>query len=370
MEGLSMSDALAFYELLFGRCTPADGEVVVCHPVKLKDRTTFRTIELCRPDDPSKIIRRGHSVKDSYHKMTLFSGALRKRIYASMWGVGSLAECQTITSFYADADAGKPGYLTREAMLRVLYEMPVPPSAIINSNGPDGGFHAYWCLKQPFRLRHDADRQYVAKLLNRWQERLRELAGGSLDSTQNLDRMLRFVGSQRSNGNAVTVHELSEDRLYSLDELSLPADYQRLTEQAAKRAKTIVSKALLQYEDTERPVSDYLQWRSETVDSLLDRHGFTPLGPDQWVRSESVSGGKTFARATEGGRVGVCAFSGNETRFPPMQANGKIGKFYSLLDMFVRLEHGGDWKKAAAWCRDQLNTANGTDLTEFLKSCK
>lgn len=354
-----MSETIAFYSLLLGRCSPDAGEVVACERAK--------ALGLYRPDAIDALESLSQTHQDAYVKPQLFNGdAIRARTtekrqsnpFAS--AIGSNAEVQTITCFALDVDANKPGYQPREKMLEALDAMPAKPTAIINSNGSAGGFHAYWMFAEPFTLRDESDRQLIAKLAKRWHERLQAIAGHAVDQTSDLARMLRLVGGKRSNGNTVSIEAMHPERLYRLDELALPPDPAKLVQTTAAAMRRTINAAC---GESSRPIERYIESTGLTVDSLLQSHGYETLGPHEWRRPGSQSGGKTFARATQG-YIGANCFSPNAIGFEGCES----GEFFGLAEMFVRLEFQGDWNSAATWCRYQLEQVKyeGVDLSEFL----
>ena len=96
-------------------------------------------------------------------------------------------------------DAGpKPGhnYPTQRKIYQALLGMPRYPSLIVVSGRKNGGLHVYWLLDKPYVIRSEMDRQRIKSISRRWQELLRsKLAGHDLDSTYDLVRVLRPIGS-------------------------------------------------------------------------------------------------------------------------------------------------------------------------------
>ncbi len=220
-------DAREFFSLVYGRCNRDDETIIVCNRGRL--------LGVYHPSEIDEMIRKGHDTEDCYFKPNLFDrNQLLERLrqkqavnpYATV--LGSLNEVSSVTGFCADCDAGKPGYASRDEMLKALNAMPKPPTAIVNSNGESGGFHSYWIFANPIRIDSEAERKQLSELASRWQSKLRSLAGGKLDATADLTRMLRFVGGIRSNGERVSIHDLHSDRLYRLCDLALPIDRQEI----------------------------------------------------------------------------------------------------------------------------------------------
>ena len=196
---MSTGETAAWLEALYGRCKPGDGEVFFIDPSK---RKTYGSVVAGSKDELLSAARALEGRLGYYAKINLMDGdAIRERSRLEKKGrfiTGNRSEVKTIVSFHLDCDAGKSSqYHSREHMLRILDQMPRRPSLIVNSDGPDGGFHCYWLLREPIRIRDDESRQYLQRLATRWQKKLNELAQGKLDSTANIDRVLRVVGQGR-----------------------------------------------------------------------------------------------------------------------------------------------------------------------------
>ncbi len=358
------NDAQEFYDLLYGRCLTDAGSIVACKRNQL--------LGFYDPCEINKMIRRCHSIQDCYFKPNLFDRSqllerLRQKQAVSPYAtvLGSLDEVSSVTAFCADCDAGKPGYESRDEMLKALNAMPKPPTAIVNSNGESGGFHCYWLFANHIRIDSEAERKQLSELASRWQSKLRSLAGGKLDATADLTRMLRFVGGMRSNGERVSIKELHTDRLYRLCDLALPIDRQQVAVSVQRTIQRSIK--LGTFGDVEKPIEEFIREAGVTVDSLLVSHGYDRLSEHEWRRPGSQSGGKTFARATEVDCAGVNVFSTAAEGFE----NCKLFQFVSLADLLVRLEFGGDWTRAAKECRSRLERDKyvGINLEGILK-CK
>lgn len=347
---------LAWMKLLYGRCSKEDGHIIV---VNEKKQGSLDWIP-CRHIEQAS--RAAVKLPGLYVKVNLMDReAMERRLnekrqdcpQASI--VGNRDEVKTVVSFHYDVDAAKPGYRDRESVLEILDRMPVVPSMIINSDGDVGGFHAYWCLREPFRIVTPEDREYIGSLTLRWQKHLKKLLDGKLDSTANIDRVLRSVGSLRRNGNYVTLHTERPDALYSLRQLSLPADEDEIKQEATRVVKHQLNEILGPCAESEKPISEYIKSANITVEGLLLEAGYQWLRGDEWIRPNSVSGARTLKIATKLDMPGINVFSGGETNFSCNKEDGGVGKFYSIEAVFVRLRHGGDWKAAARWCNDKIN---------------
>lgn len=82
-----------------------------------------------------------------------------------------------------DSKSKNPKYATQAQNLLILQQFAhLPPSAIIGSDGPHGGLHAYWFL-QPLIIRSMAEYEYVHMIFRRWYLYLADIIPGDLDAT-------------------------------------------------------------------------------------------------------------------------------------------------------------------------------------------
>lgn len=221
MSATCYGETAAYLEALYGRCTPDDGEIVFVAPSKRQ----LVSVHPVGCGDALVSAAKAMGGKDGcYIKINLMDAdAMRERSKREDKGrfiTGNLSEVKTIVSFHLDCDAGKSSkYHSRGAMLWILSQMPHKPTLIVNSDGHDGGFHAYWMLDKPHRIKDADDRQRMKDAAKRWEQRLNSLADGKLDATANIDRVLRVVGQYRTDGNLVFAHDYEPGRVYSLDQL-------------------------------------------------------------------------------------------------------------------------------------------------------
>lgn len=241
-------ETAAWLDALYSQCSTAkgDGALAVIDPSKR------RMIGMYPVGSGNDLLRVAHVMagkNDLYLKINLLDHeAIRERSKAGQKGryiVGRADEVKTIVSLHLDVDAGKSEkYLSRGAALDCLAAMPHPPTLIVNSDGPAGGFHAYWALSKPYRIADDADRQRICDVAKRWQNRLIDLAGGTLDSTANIDRVLRVVGGKRSSGNVVSCHEYDPHRAYTIEQLTIAPTMEEIAAEAKQRARSRLTSTL------------------------------------------------------------------------------------------------------------------------------
>jgi predicted P-loop ATPase len=94
-----------------------------------------------------------------------------------------------VNALYSEHDA-KDFDGSKERALAHVKALPAQPSVTIDSGG---GYHSYWLLNEPFIIRDDEDREYIADIQRRWVEFV-----GSDDGAKDLARILRVPGTRNS----------------------------------------------------------------------------------------------------------------------------------------------------------------------------
>lgn len=343
---------------LYGRCATNDGEIV------LVDASKCRPIGFYRIDEPDRVASAIDRAGECFVKVNLMDAARTKQRQAEKtrqggfgYAVGNRAEVKTIIGFALDLDAGKRAeYPTREEAIKACDRMPKRPTLIVDSDGPQGGFHVYWLLASPHRIESEEDRTWWSKAAHRWQERLRAnvlaLSGKAVDSTANIDRLLRPVSSLRQSGQRVDAFRF-DPCFYGVADLYLPPSDREIGADAEREVRVIIDRLGL-VRPTGQPISDYLTAAGITVEMLLSESGYTQLRDLQWRRPNANNAGRSLLIATNG-RAGINVFSGADPVFGSMTREGGAGRFHSLEAVFVALRFGGDWKAAAVWCRQRID---------------
>jgi hypothetical protein len=114
---------------------------------------------------------------------------------------GTANDVVVLTALWCDLDIEKPGtkkrYVPdRPSASRFIAALPIRPTVIIWTGG---GFHLWWCLREPLVLDTSVDRAQAERLVRRWQAYLRQrLDGYALDATHDLARVLRVPGTINS----------------------------------------------------------------------------------------------------------------------------------------------------------------------------
>jgi hypothetical protein len=284
----------------------------------------------------------------------------QKLVVRSPHGIGGTNEVVAVVGFHLDVDAGKNDkYLTREMMLEAIAKMPLEPSAIIETNGDGGGFHAYWWLQEPFYIDTEEQRGDCQSISNRWLHELREFAKpGTIDGTADLCRVLRPIGSlRRKTGNRVRALHWNPNQRYTLEQFRLP--------EVAKAEQTFERR-----HDGESIIERYLDAIGENHPGiLLERYaGYTHQRDGFYIRPGSESGsptGEVYQRPD--GSLGFTFKSGACDPFTSTNKNGTNGNWYSSAAIYVMLCHGDDWKAAAIHCHKFFRGTEGNEGHEYIE---
>jgi hypothetical protein len=371
-----MSNSTATYlNVLYEGLLPDCGEIV------LVDHTKCRPIGIYRLDELDRLAIDIQKHDGCFIKVNpMDSGKIAERQAEKVrtqgygWTVGNGNEVKSIIGFHLDVDAAKSDkYLTRDQALAALNAMPVPPTMVVNTDGEDKGFHAYWVLQVPIRIESDSIRQHWIALAKRWQERLKALAleigGKTIDSTADICRVLRPVGSLRASGNCVSIHSISQQYYYE-NELYIEPTIDEIREDVTKLVRAKCDELLGPVDLGDRPINAYIDAVRITPEMLLDEAGYTFLRGSEWRRPKAASPGRSLKIATKLDRAGINVFSGGDPLFSCDKTDGGVGRFYSVDQMFVIIRHRGDWKAAAQWCHEEnaKQLSKGVNLEGILSS--
>jgi putative DNA primase/helicase len=102
----------------------------------------------------------------------------------------------------------------KQACLKHIEGLPLPPSVIIDSGG---GYHCFWLLDQPFVIRNEEDRKRIDRVQKAWVAFVH-----SDDGAKDLARILRVPGTMNNKytpARPVTFISTEFDTLYDLDDL-------------------------------------------------------------------------------------------------------------------------------------------------------
>jgi hypothetical protein len=351
-----------FFEAYYANCLPDDGHIVIVSPMKCRIVGAFGLHQIQEASFAANR-ERGCYFKTQLGDLAKMQARLtelrRDNPKASI--VGNRDEIKTIVSFSLDCDANKSGYLSRGDMLAAIDAMPVRPSFIINSDHHAGGFHCYWLLQSPYRLETDGEREYISTLARRWQNRLKDLAGGKLDTTGDITRMLRVPGSIRQNGNQVSFHRFRPEWRYTLRELTLEESPQEIQE----RERAILKRQLAAIDANagDDAIMEYIKSQGLTPEIMLSEAGYEDQGGGQWRRPGSKSGARTLKIADHA--PGINVFSDADHEFSKFMDSKR---HVHIADMFTAIYFAGNGTKAKAFCASEIeNELNKSVNLEGLK---
>ena len=148
---------------------------------------------------------------------------------------GKETEITSLPGLHADVDVADPVHKKAEHLpptfadaLRIIAAAPLPPTMIIKSGH---GLQPYWLFGFPADVSAPEDRERIKSLLTRWQAVLRaeahRLGQWELDSTHNLDRLMRIPGTFNMKAKPIGVKIIEfSGRRYTVEELeaALPAE--------------------------------------------------------------------------------------------------------------------------------------------------
>lgn len=293
-------------------------------------------------------------------------------------GVGGTDEVDTVVGFHLDVDAGKSDkYLTPDKMLDALDAMPFAPSFIVQTNGDEGGFHAYWLLAEPFYLNTAEDRERAINLSKGWLEELRyhvkqvnrkeqdaadnekqaavdDEKQAAVDGTANIDRFLRPIGSLRSSGNIVRAFTWCPERRFTLDQFDIPS-------RSPKQKSNFTSEPF----NGDSPIEKYLNAVGlNSVEAILQSKGYSHVGNGFWIRPGSESGAPTGEIYCRDGQQGFTVKSGAADPLCCTNGSGATGNWYSIPTLFASFHCNVDasngrnpqaFKETAAFCKAWLD---------------
>lgn len=149
-------------------------------------------------------------------------------IHGTPSGRGKRDDVGGIGAFWADVDFASPAHAGKslpansEDCDRLLAELPLPPSVIVDSGH---GRHLYWLLHEPWLFQDVEERDHAAHLTHGWHGLVCAVAarlGWSLENLGDLTRILRLPGTvnRKQPETPLSVQILSADqrRRYSIDD--------------------------------------------------------------------------------------------------------------------------------------------------------
>ena len=333
--------AQTYFKTLYSRCTREDGHIfLTLGPSKIMHRFKADEWQLaaaaCVKDKPN------------YIKYNLQDG--------DQVGAGSVGKSSTVKTVVAlglDVDAGKQQFHSRDHVLTVLASLDAEPTMIVNSAGESGGFHCYWVFEKPIRILDNMEREFVADTFKRFEEMLREKLDGKLDSTSNLDRLLRPAGSiNEKYGEPVDVL-VADGKYYDINDLvnCLPAEEPAVVEDLVPFERSYDNEA----------IGTTFNQSDSSVEMMVGL--MTSMGYEVWRSSngayyefnrpgsESKMANGRFGDRSPNGNFQLVCWSPNT----PFELNKSV----TLFNAYASLLHGGDMSVAAHALVDATSDPSG-----------
>lgn len=247
-------DPREFFRLLYGEHA-ADNWLALW-----RSDTKATTWERANSPDVAKFVDEANREKFNAY----FGVCLHSKKSAKKTSRGNEESVSIVPGFWADIDfatkttaKAKIKYPSREQAEHALTEMPFMPSLAFFTGG---GIHAYWIFDEPFKVVDSDAREEIKRVSQGWQGKLKTIllkrAGAGIDSTFDLARVMRIVGTRNTKA-GVTV---------AVDSIFPPADpvaryplrlfTEQLTQAAAKKVeppRKQVKKRTLATNETEPP---------------------------------------------------------------------------------------------------------------------
>jgi len=148
-------------------------------------------------------------------------------------GRGELKDISGITSLWVDLDIADDVHSKKnlpasvDEVLEIIDQVPWQPTMTIHSGH---GLQMYWRLRETYEINTDDDRDKASLLVKRFQRFIRSLfisRGWTVDSTHNLDRVMRVGGTLNAKKDPIApvrILSIISDRIYN------PSDFDDLPE--------------------------------------------------------------------------------------------------------------------------------------------
>jgi putative DNA primase/helicase len=261
-------------------------------------------------------------------------------------GIGGKDEITAIRCIGLDCDTDDKGgnYPPVGDLLTCLMGLSVPPTMIVSSGS--GGLHPYWSLDA---VESDVELVNAASggLLDELNSALSAAGGWKVDATSNVERLLRVAGTERTDGKVVSILSTGGGAVVKLTDFKarVQVTTPTWTGPSAGGGVRVGGSVVL----------DYLEGLGylDIEDYLTGKLGWAKISATDYLRPGSVTGvgsGRLFVAVN--GKLGISIYT---TAVPELTA----GKWYSLENLYVSLEHGGDWNQAAKKCRRGIQIGLG-----------
>jgi hypothetical protein len=257
------------------------------------------------------------------------------------YGVGKTSTVRTVVALGLDCDAGKGEFHSRDRVLTTLNRIPTPPTMIVNSAGDSGGFHCYWVFENPVVISDELEREFLSDAFKRFEDMLRDRLDGKLDSTSNLDRLLRPAGSVNAKYNEPVDVLVSDGRYYCVNDLV------NVLPEPETPVRLSGSLPFKEYDDDSVGTKfNQSENSTEMMVGLMSSMGYQvwPASNGRYYEfnrpgSESKMANGRFGDRSPSGNIQLVCWSPNT----PFQINKSI----TLFQAYASLLHAGDMSIAA-----------------------
>ena len=197
-----------------------DDVVSADHQLALFTVPEKRTRFFAEIPDAAQVARNLAQSQNVYFGVGLIRGQPKGR--GKQKDVGGIGALWADIDFAGVAHNGKPLPQSDADLDRILKQLPLPPSIIVDSGH---GRHLYWLLHEPWLFNDDEERRRAATLTHGWHGLICAVAGGmgwSLENLGDLTRILRLpetVNRKQADGPiTVRVFEADPSRRYAAED--------------------------------------------------------------------------------------------------------------------------------------------------------
>ena len=327
----------SYFETLYSRCQKGDGYIFLLDRAShVHSRFTAEDWQLaaaCSKSQPTQ-----------YIKYNLQDGS------AGPGEVGKTATVSTVVAIGLDVDAGKDGFGSHDDVLIKLNGFEHKPTMIVETAGETGGFHCYWVFEKPHRIESELDREFLSDLFKRFEDHLRGHMG-ELDSTSNLDRLLRPAGTTNSKYGQPVQVMVSDGPYYDVAQLEASLPKPEVIEELPFAAAAYDGDSIgTKFNQDERSTA--------TMASIMTGLGYEVWQGNGYMEfrrpgSQSGMANGRFGDRSKDGNLQLVCWSPNT----PWPVNNSITLFRAYSDLL----HGGDMQAAAHALLDIEAAAINTD---------
>ena len=227
--GVDCGAVRGFFQEMYGECVTREARLVLW---SARDKRSRWAASL---SDAVSMVEAQAAASDPYFGVCLQSFDAAREERASRTGdvepamdfVRGYASTATVMpGLWLDLDFAGPAHekrglpRTRDDAARILSKLALEPTWVIRTGG---GLHVYWLFREPWGLESEDERARAAACIRGWQTLAIDVAadmGFSMDSTHDLSRVLRPVGTTNHKYDTAVGFEVSDGRRYN------PSDFE------------------------------------------------------------------------------------------------------------------------------------------------